>query len=52
VVGNTIIPVRVRSGHGMAILFGIIIGMIGTTLLSWLYARARRGGSAVKTGNT
>lgn len=51
VVGNAIVPVRIRSGHGMAILIGIILGIIGTTLLSWLYTRARRHGSAVRTGN-
>lgn len=42
VVGNTIVPVRVRSGHGMAILFGVVLGLIGTTLLSWLYTRVRK----------
>ena len=42
VVGNTIIPVRVRSGHGMALLFCIIIGVNGTLLLSWLYNLLRR----------
>jgi hypothetical protein len=52
VVGNTIIPVRIRSGHGMAILFGIVLGIIGTTLLSWLYARVRKRGSVTRTGNT
>lgn len=39
VVGNTIIPVHVRVGHGIAILFGIVFGIIGTKLLSWLYTR-------------
>lgn len=44
VVGNTIVPVRVRAGHGMAVLFGIVLGIIGTKLLSWLYTRVRQRG--------
>ena len=51
VAGNTIVPVRVRSGHGIAILFGIVLGIIGTALLSWLYTRVRRRGSVTRTGN-
>jgi len=42
VVGNAIIPVRVRSGHAMALLFAIVIGVNGALLLSWLYTRVKR----------
>ena len=42
VVGNAIIPVRVRSVNGMPMLFAIVIGVNGTLLLSWLYTRVQR----------
>ncbi|MEI6205648.1 MAG: hypothetical protein WCP20_02575 [Desulfuromonadales bacterium] len=42
VVGNTITPVRVRTGHAMALLFAIVIGVNGTLLLNWLYTRIRK----------
>jgi hypothetical protein len=42
VVGNAIIPVRVRSVNGMPMLFAIMIGVNGTLLLSWLYKRLQR----------
>lgn len=42
VVGNTIVPVRVRAFYGRLILFSIVLGIIGTTLLSCLYTRVRR----------
>jgi uncharacterized membrane protein YhaH (DUF805 family) len=49
VVGNTIVPVRIRSGHGAALLFGTVLGIIGTTLLSWLYTRVRRRDSPARS---
>jgi hypothetical protein len=52
VAGNTIIPVRVRSGHGMAILFSIVLGIVGTTILSRLYTRVRSRRSAARTEKT
>jgi hypothetical protein len=48
VIGNTVVPVRIRSGHGAALLFGTALGILGTTLLSWLYTRARRRDSPAK----
>lgn len=48
VVGNTIIPVRLRTGHAMAMLFAIVLGIIGTSILSWIYRRIQRRGSPVK----
>ncbi|MEI6207917.1 MAG: hypothetical protein WCP20_14130 [Desulfuromonadales bacterium] len=46
VVGNAIIPVRVRSVNGMPMLFAIVIGVNGTLLLNWLYTRIRKRTSA------
>jgi hypothetical protein len=42
VVGKTIIPVSARTGHAMALLFAIVIGVNGTLLLNWLYTRIRK----------
>lgn len=50
VVGKTIIPVRVRTEHAMALLFAIVIGVNGTLLLNWLYTRIRKRASAAGTG--
>jgi len=46
VFGNTIIPVRARTGHAMALLFALVVGVNGTLLLNWLYKRMRKRTSA------
>ena len=43
--GSSVIPVRLRVGHGSALLFATVIGIIGTKLLTCLYTRVRRRGT-------
>jgi hypothetical protein len=41
VVGDSIVPERLRIGHGMMVMGAVFIGVVGTVFLGWLYRVTR-----------